>query len=320
MTHDTDPARRTGLDVLVLGATGVAGRSTLRALAAAGHRPWAHARTDAKADLVRSLGATPVRGNAEDDRTLRKWAEGKDAVVDLRVRIPGGARAALPWAWREYRRLRGPETARVASAARDAGVGVFLRDTVTMAYADGGESLLTEAAPVDAPGTLAANLAAERHVAEFTAAGGTGVVLRFGQFYGPDDDLSLDLLRRARRGQALVLGARSAWSSALHTDDVGPAVVAALGAPAGVYNVVDDEPMRRGEWIGLLAESVGRTGLRQPPRLVTTLGGPPLRSLARSQRVSAARFTEVTGWRPGVPSRRVGWPQVVSAHAGSAGG
>lgn len=101
----------------------------------------------------------------------------------------------------------------------------------------------------------------------------------------------------------------------MHTDDVGPAVVAALTAPAGVYNVVDDEPLRRAEWIALLAESVGRTRLRQPPAIATAVGGPPLRSLARSHRVSAARFREVTGWRPTVPSRRVGWPQVVRAAA-----
>ena len=300
------------MDVLVVGATGVAGRSTLRALTAAGHRTWALARGDAKAELVRSLGATAISGDPQDDLTLRQWCEGKDAVVDLRVRIPGGARAALPWAWREYRRLRGPEAGRLASAARDAGVGVLVRDTVTMIYADGGEEVLTESAPVDAPGTLAANLAAERHVAGFTAAGGTGVVLRCGQFYGPDDVLSRDLLLRARRGQALVLGAPSAWHSAVHTDDVGTAVVAALTAPAGVYNVVDDEPLRRAEWIALLAESVGRASLRQPPALATVVGGPPLRSLARSHRVSAARFREVTGWRPSVPSRRVGWPAVAS--------
>lgn len=55
----------------------------------------------------RSLGATAVWGDPQDEQTLRQWCEGKDAVVDLAVRIPGGARGALPWAWREYRRLRG---------------------------------------------------------------------------------------------------------------------------------------------------------------------------------------------------------------------
>lgn len=300
------------MDVLVIGATGVAGRSTLRALTAAGHTAWALARSDARADVVRALGATTLQGDPEDDRTLREWCGGKDAVVDLRVRIPTGNRAALPWSWREYRRLRGAESGRLASAARAAGVAVLVHDTVTMVYADGGEEVLTESAPVEASGALAANLAAEQHVARFTADGGTGVVLRFGQFYGPDDVLSLDLLRRARRGQALVLGAPSAWHSAVHTDDVGTAVVAALGAPAGVYNVVDDEPLRRAEWITLLAESVGRASLRQPPALATAVASAPLRALARSQRVSAARFRDASGWRPTVPSRRVGWPPVAS--------
>jgi nucleoside-diphosphate-sugar epimerase len=259
---------------------------------------------------VRSLGATAVAGDAEDRSTLLAWLDGRDAVVDLRVSIPSGARALAPWAWREYTRLRGVETGRVTACALAAGVPVVVHDTVTMVYADGGDTLLDEAAAVHATGALAANLAAERHLAELTRAGGRGVALRFGQFYGPDDAISLDLLRRAEARQALVLGDPSGWTSAIHTDDVGPAVLAALEVPAGVYNVVDDEPLRRSDWLALLARSVDRESLRQPPAFLTTLASAPLKALARSQRVSAKRFREASGWAPAVPSRRVGWPDV----------
>lgn len=310
MSHKPHLVRRTGMDVLVLGATGVAGRSVVRTLAEAGHRVRAHARTPEKADLVRSLGATAALGDAEDRGTLVAWMDGVDAVVDLRVAIPSGGRAMLPWAWREYARLRGVETGRVVACALTAGVPVVVHDTVSMVYDDGGDALLHEDAPVRAPGALAANLAAERHLTGFTRAGGRGVALRFGQFYGPDDAISLDLLRRARNGQALVLGDPSGWTSSIHTADVGPAVLAALDVPAGVYNVVDDEPMRRRDWVDLLATSVGRASLKRPPGFVTAVASAPLKALARSQRVSAERFRDAGGWRPTVPSRRVGWPEV----------
>lgn len=317
MSHIVTPLRRTSMDLLVLGATGVAGRSTLRALAAAGHRVRAHARTRDKADLVRSLGATAVAGDAEDTDTLLGWLAGMDAVVDLRVAIPSGGRAMLPFAWREYARLRGVESGRVVAAALEAGVPLVVHDTVTMVYADGGDTLLDEKAPVHSPGALAANLAAEHHLAALTRAGGRGVALRFGHFYGPDDAITRDLVRGARAGHALVLGDPAGWSSAIHTDDVGLAVVAALDVPAGVYNVVDEEPMRRRDWLALLAESVGRESLKQPPGFLTAVASAPLKALARSHRVSAQRFRETSGWRPTVPSRRVGWPGIpLSAEGG----
>jgi len=296
--------------VLVLGATGVAGRSALHALTAAGHQVTAHARTPDKSELVRRLGAAPVAGDAEDTATLLRWLDGMDAAVDLRVQIPDGTRALLAPAWREYARLRDEVAGQLVDCAIRAGVPVVLHDTVSMVYADGGDAVLDERAPVEAPGALSANLAAERHLERLTRSGGKGVALRFGQFYGPDDAITADTLRRAERGQALVLGELSGWTSAVHTDDIGPAVVAALEVPAGVYNVVDDDPMRRTDLLALLAEQVGRSSLRRPPAVVTALASAPVKALARSQRVSAEEFRRVSGWRPRVGSRRSGWPSV----------
>lgn len=85
-------------------------------------------------------------------------------------------------------------------------------------------------------------------------------------------------------------------------------MVAALEwAPAGVYDVVDDEPLRRGEWSAALARAVGRRRLLGPPaRLVRLLGGEAAAALSPSQRVSNRRFREATGWAPSVPNAREG--------------
>mgnify|MGYP006173338527 CR=1 FL=1 len=96
----------------------------------------------------------------------------------------------------------------------------------------------------------------------------------------------------------------------MHTDDTGPAVVAALEVQGGVYNVVDDDPMRRADLLSLLGELVGRPPLRRPPALVTAMASAPVKALARSQRVSAEHFRRVSGWRPSVGSRHSGWPSV----------
>jgi len=294
--------------ITVLGATGTAGRSALPVLSATGHEVRAHARTDEGAAAVSALGATPVRGDTDDLTVLQRLVTGADTVIDLRVAIPSTWRAALPWAWRQYTRLRATGTGRLVDAAMAAGVPRLVRDTVTMVYADGGDRLLDESSAALAPGGLRANLVAERHLARFTAAGGTGVTLRFGGFYGPDDEFSRELINGARRGRAMIVGAPGAWTSAIHTDDVGPALLTALTAPAGVYNVVDDEPLRRRDLLAVLAAAAGVPGVSPLPTWTVRTAAAPVRAIARSQRVTAGRFREL-GWRPTVPSRRQGWPR-----------
>jgi len=89
-------------------------------------------------------------------------------------------------------------------------------------------------------------LDAERSAQRFTASGGTGVVLRFGGLYGPDA-LLVEMLNMMRKGMSPVPGDPGAFLSSLSQDDAAAAVVAALGVPARTYNIVEDDPMRRGD-------------------------------------------------------------------------
>jgi 2-alkyl-3-oxoalkanoate reductase len=90
-------------------------------------------------------------------------------------------------------------------------------------------------------------------------------------------------------------------------------VVAALGAPAGTYNVADDEPVMRRAYVDSLAAALGVPPPRLPPPWLTALAGPVARALARSLRVSNRRLRETCGWAPRLPSVREGWPEVVAA-------
>ena len=67
----------------------------------------------------------------------------------------------------------------------------------------------------------------ESHVQEYTCGSRTGVVLRFGLIVG-DDALTRFQLRALRHGQPIGLGLPEGWAHLLHTDDLGPAVLAAL--------------------------------------------------------------------------------------------
>jgi hypothetical protein len=154
-------------------------------------------------------------------------------------------------------------------------------------------------------------LDAEGNARRFTdeSEGGTGVVLRFGYFYGPDSHTTHDMFRLARLGAAPVMGAASAYQSSISTDDAAAAVVAALGAPAGVYNVADDEPLTKREYADIVAATVGAPRPVMVPRAALRLAGSKAVPLSRSQRISNGRFKAATGWAPDDRSVREGLPR-----------
>jgi nucleoside-diphosphate-sugar epimerase len=153
-------------------------------------------------------------------------------------------------------------------------------------------------------------LDAERSAQRFTASGGTGVVLRFGGLYGPDALLA-EMLNLMRKGMSPVPGDPGAFLSSLSQDDAATAVVAALGVPGGTYNVVEDEPMRRGDWTRSLAAAAGIRVPRPIPAWMTALGGSMLKLMSRSERVSNRKFREASGWAPKYPTASDAWDEVL---------
>lgn len=298
--------------VLVTGATGALGRRVLPRLAAEGHDVTAVAR--GKGDQVAAAGAAPFDLDLFDVDAVTAAARGQDAVVDLATRIPPAGRMALPWAWRDNDRLRREAAPLMAAAAARAGAR-YVRESIGMLYADAGKRWVSEDDPVAPIAHTRTALDAEAAALEVTAAGGVGVVLRFAMFYGVDTLHTTEQLDMARRGIAMVLGDPHAYLSQLHLDDAASAVVAALHARPGLYNVVEDDPLRRHEFVAVLSEVAGRQ-LRTPPRWLGRVGA--ARVAARSVRMSNAAFREATGWAPVHASARDGWRQVATlAEAGT---
>jgi 2-alkyl-3-oxoalkanoate reductase len=97
-------------------------------------------------------------------------------------------------------------------------------------------------------------LDAERSAERFTRGGRQGIVLRFAAFYGPDSPQTQEMIKFARKGWAPLPGSPTSFFSSLSHDDAATAVLAALNAEAGTYNVVDDEPLRHHEYFESLAK------------------------------------------------------------------
>lgn len=134
---------------------------------------------------------------------------------------------------------------------------------------------------------------------------------RFGWFYGPGAAHSERLLALARRHLGLLLGPPGGYVSSIQVADA--AAAAALQAPAGTFNVVDDEPLTKGEYAEALARAAGTAMWLRGPGRAGLVFGDRLTSLTRSLRVSNARFRAATGWAPRYPSAREGWIATATA-------
>jgi nucleoside-diphosphate-sugar epimerase len=284
--------------VFVTGATGVLGRRAVPLLVRAGHFVTAVVRSERKANLVRAAGATPVSVDLFDAAAVRSAINGHDAVAHLATNIPTGPAAAERSAWRTNDSLRRDVAAVIASAAADAGVARMIQESITFPYVDRGDRWIDEQCERTYFWGNETTVAAEAAAARVTAAGGAGVVLRFAMFMAPDSAHCQSFVRAAQRGSFGIVGAPAAFISFIHVDDAAQAVVAALDAPAGIYNVAEPEPRRRSDHREALASVVGQPELRLISELVNPGDNQALQSLARSHRISSQPLRDALGWQP----------------------
>lgn len=296
--------------VLITGANGVLGLSSIRALRADGHDVVAMVRSAAAGEVVGDLGAEPVPGSVHDADALLAAMQGCDAVANLATRIPIGAGALRPGSLKAVDRIRLYGSRTVAQAARASGVRRLVQQSLSFIYADAGDAWIDERSPVDVTRATEPLVVAEENAQAF---GGETVSLRFGLLTG-DDRNTAWLMGRAARGRSIGLGSGDSWMHVVHTDDVGTAVAAALTVPPGTYNV-GAEPVRRRDYADVIAAAAGRREAHFLPPWVLRAGGEKLEILVRSQRVTSRRFQEASGWTPSRPVLDSSWLDGLLAHA-----
>ena len=109
-----------------------------------------------------------------------------------------------------------------------------------------------------------------------------------------------------------MLGSGTQFLSSIHVDDAATAAVAALDVTSGVYNVVDDGPLRYREYAELVGASLGvPVRLRLPGWLVKLILGEVSHVALVSRRLSNRRFRAACGWTPRATSARQQLPTVV---------
>lgn len=217
--------------IFLAGASGLIGQRLVPLLVQAGHHVVGTTRTDGKAALLRSLGATPVVVDVFDAAALRRLvvASEPEVVLHQLTSLPDNlsslAGAALEQATRDNARIRTEGTPNLVAAALAAGARRLVAQSILWIYAPGREPHV-ESDPLNtganglAAITVQGTMALEQAV--LGAATLAPVVLRNGYFYG--GGTSHD----------------APWRDpAVHVDAAAHAAALAVDLGLGVYNVAE---------------------------------------------------------------------------------
>jgi nucleoside-diphosphate-sugar epimerase len=298
--------------VFVAGASGAIGRRLVPLLVERGHTVVGTTRSPDKAPAIEGTGARAVVVDAFDRDGLMA------AVADAHPEVVVHELTALP-ARMDFRkleqqvvptnRLRTEGTRNLVDAATAAGARRLVAQSIAFAYTPDGARIKDEDAPLLPSGIGDALRDLDRQVTSADAL--EGVVLRYGQFYGPGTYLARDGATAAdvQRRRFPLVGSGTAMSSFLHVDDAADATVRAIeSVPEGIFNVTDDHPAPMSEWLPAYADAIGAPRPRRVPRmLVRLVAGRDVAAMATGLRgASNARFKQAFGWTPRYPSWREG--------------
>lgn len=277
------------MKIFVAGASGVLGRAFTRIALDDGHELVGMTRSARGADIVASQGAEPVVADAFDANAVaRVIARARpDAVVHLLTDLADGDPASNS-------RLRVTGTRNLVDAALAAGVQRMVVESISWVYPSGTRPATEgDALDIDAPEPRQTTIRGVTALEEAAREMSVGVVLRFGQLYGPGTWFARDG-RTADAARAGALPATETVASFVHVADAAAVALQALTWPAGTWNVVDDEPAPGTAWVPVFARALGAPA----PAQVTTgdIGRPVTNARLRE---SGVRLLHPS-WRDGL--------------------
>lgn len=190
--------------IFLAGATGVIGSRLLPILCGAGHDVAGMTRTASKAESVSDCGAIPVVCDVYDIGALTS------ALLDFRPDLVMHQLTDLP-----DDAARIPELAEANSRIRTEGT----RNLLASAHVSGAKRFLAQSIAWTPPARGGAVI--EEHETAVLSAG--GVVVKYGQFYGPGTYYETEPPAHPR----------------VHVDDAAARTVSLLDAPSGIVVIAD---------------------------------------------------------------------------------
>lgn len=314
------------MKIFVAGATGAIGRRLIPMLIQRGHQVTAATRSSGKMDSLRAAGAKPVLLDALDRKAVLSVVPpfAPDVIVHEMTSI--GRMKNFKNFDADFavtNRLRTEGTEHLLAAAKAAGASRFLAQSYTgWPNERSGGRVKSETDPLDRnpPKAMRQSFAAiqklEHMVTE--APGLTGIALRYGSFYGPGTSIAPggDIVEALQKRKLPIIGGGAGVWSWIHIDDAASATLLAIeNGPAGIYNIVDDDPAEVFRWLPALAQAIGaKAPYRVPAWLGALLIGEAGVSMMTKVRGSSnAKARRLLGWQPRYASWRDGFRHGLTA-------
>ncbi|MFF9206545.1 NAD-dependent epimerase/dehydratase family protein [Streptomyces sp. NPDC014986] len=278
------------MQILVIGATGYAGRRVSTALSRAGHTVLGLAR-DTDSPAARALVAdevTPVPGDFSRPETWRGHLEGTDAVVHLLMDMSDPAAGDR----RLFAEL-------LAAQERDGRRRHLVFTTGISSYGRTGLALMDENTPGNPDSPIGFRFALEK---ELAASGLAHTVVRPGFMYGGPASTSMtgQWFAAAEAGSPVFYGDTTKRWSWVHVDDLADAYVRILDNPAAVdketFVIADDQRLSALDMQRTAVRAVGYTG--EIMLESAEAGGMMQMAADQDELVTSAKAHRLLGWRP----------------------
>jgi nucleoside-diphosphate-sugar epimerase len=255
--------------LLVTGASGYLGRNILRDFVGRGYNVRALARSDGSAEVVRRLGAEPVRGDIMDLASLETAMDGCAALVHAAADTGHGRSSKK----QEQTNLTG--TQNVYDAARAAGIKRAVHISTEAVLLDGRpieNADETWPIPDNPAGGYSRSKAGAERIALAASGDGLDVIVMRPRFvWGRDDTTALpQLIEAARSGKLVWFDGGEYLTSTAHIANVVEGVRLCLekGAGGEIYFITDGDDIAFRAWItALLAtQGIDLSRVRSAPR------------------------------------------------------
>jgi cation diffusion facilitator family transporter len=282
--------------------------------------------------MVERLGAIGVVADALEAASMTQAVvdADPDVVVDVLTAVPAGG-AWHPEDMEATNELRVRGTRNLMDAARGCGVRRYVAESSYLIYGsvDPGHGPVSEDRPLatrSLAGPLGPSLDAlakkERLVLEASRRTGLeGIVLRFGNTYGPGAGLQ-SIVADLRSGRFPVERRPGDGIPWIHVDEAADAIVAAVerGRPGAAYNVAEDEPMSFAAFVRCLASATEAPQPHHVPDWVLQVVAPYAKAALIDARLllSSQKAKAELAWAPRFGSPRDGLAASVAAQDWSA--
>lgn len=232
------------------------------------------------------------------------WYDAIPAAPDFLLNCLSGGGTGLDGYRHSY--LRGMESV-LRWAETKGAVGTIVYTSSTSVYQQDGGAVVDETATTteslhERPGIL---VATENRLMHARSACNRWFILRLAGIYGPGRHHLLDQVRGGE-----IAGQGSHHLNLIHRDDIVAAIWACFTAPVEVkneiFNVNDDEPVRKRDIVEWLAKELGTSS---PEFTGETIAG--RRAVPPDRIISNRKICRTLGWAPRFPSFRDGYSAIL---------